>query len=345
MAKEQIDKYSNCFDAIRYILALLITMAHYCELSETHFLQGIDIISNRVSIFFIISGFFSMMMYSKIPDPKHFAIKRLRRLLPAYWLTIILSACLLSLFSDMNFSDFWTNKQTYSYLIANLSFANFLEPGLPGVFANNYMSAVNGALWTMKVELMLLITVPFAYWLMNKIGRNKTLVLIFILSTLYRISMNNLYNITQNEIYNILGRQMGGQLVYFYSGAAVYFYREYILSKGKIILPISILGYLLHTKNIWFGLVAPINMALIITILVFKCKYLFGVGRLPNISYSIYLVHFPIIQTFVHLGLHKFFPLGTLLLSLFTTIVFGYIMWYIAERPFMHKNVCGEQKK
>ena len=124
IAKEQpmFDKNCNCFDAIRYILALLITTAHYCVLSGTHLLNKFDVISNRVSIFFIISGFFSFMMYQRMPNPKHFAIKRTKRLIPAYWLTIILSVALLSFSSNMGLSEFWVNDQTYSYLISNLKY-------------------------------------------------------------------------------------------------------------------------------------------------------------------------------------------------------------------------------
>lgn len=332
------DKNCNCFDAIRYILALLITTAHYSVLSGTHLLNNFDVISNRVSIFFIISGFFSFMMYQRIPEPKHFAIKRTKRLIPAYWLTIILSVALLSFSSNMGLSEFWVNDQTYSYLISNLAFANFLHPSLPGVFESNPMTAVNGALWTMKVELMLLITVPIAYKTMEKIGRAKTLILIFLISTIYRISVNWLYNSTGDEIYNIMYRQMGGQLIYFYSGAATYIYREYIMSRTRIIIPFAIMIYILHSRYAFLELAAPACMALIVITFAIKFKYLYWVGRLPNISYSMYLVHFPIIQTFIHFGLHKDYPIGTLILSLLSTIVIAYLMWYMAERPFIKKR-------
>jgi peptidoglycan/LPS O-acetylase OafA/YrhL len=53
-----------------------------------------------------------------------------------------------------------------------------------------------------------------------------------------------------------------------------------------------------------------------------------------------YLVHFPIIQTFVWLGLNKDYPIATLLLSLLATIIAAYIMWFIAEKPFMKRNAA-----
>lgn len=337
----RIDKDNNCFDAVRYILAFLITIAHYCVLSENHLTGEFNFIENRVSVFFIISGFFSFMMYCRRPEPWTFAVKRLKRLAPAYWLIVLVSVCLLSFLSDMDTYEFWTNKRVYSYLLANLSFANFIEPGLPGVFENNHLAAVNGSLWTMKVEVMLLFTVPVAYAAFKKWGQRKCLIAIFVLSTLYRLMMNHLYISTQEEIYNILSRQMAGQLVYFYSGACCYLYKDYIFNKLKVILPVSIIGYILHTRAELLNMLAPISLAIIVIVFALRFRYLNFVSRLPNISYSMYLVHFPVIQTYIHFGFHKDYPIGTLVLCLLSTILLAYLMWNIAERPFMKNRRKG----
>lgn len=340
MECRQISKNNNCFDAIRYFLAILITVAHYCVLSDTHLTSDFNIIENRVSIFFIISGFFSFMMYDKKPNPWHFAYKRLKRLVPAYWLTILLSVLLLSFISSEDAGCFWTNRQVYKYLSANLTFANFIEPALPGVFENNKMSAVNGSLWTMKVEIMLLITVPFAYAAFSRWGKKRCLLAIFVFSTFYRLVLNHLYSSTGEEIYNILSRQMVGQLVYFYSGAGTYLYKDFLISNTKILLPVTLAAYLFQTKVELLYHISPICLAIIVIIFAFRFKYLYFLCRLPNISYSMYLVHFPIIQTFVWLGLNKDYPIATLLLSLLATIIAAYIMWLIAEKPFMKRNAA-----
>ena len=240
MECRQISKNNNCFDAIRYLLAILIIVAHYCVLSDTHLTGDFNLIENRVSIFFIISGFFSYMMYCKTPNPWHFAYKRLKRLVPAYWLTILLSVLLLSFISSEDVEGFWTNRQVYKYLSANLTFANFIEPALPGVFENNKMSAVNGSLWTMKVEIMFYVSVPIVYWLINRFGKNRVLIVIVALSILYDIGTAELYNHTGNPIYARLNHQVFGMFAYFYTPVLLLFNREKISRYALLLLVLCI---------------------------------------------------------------------------------------------------------
>ena len=83
-----------------------------------------------------------------------------RRILPPYWATVVLFAILLGFCSAS--PDYFLSGQFWKYLIANLCFVNFVEPALPGVFDGMEVTAVNGSLWTMKVEWMLYLSMPFA---------------------------------------------------------------------------------------------------------------------------------------------------------------------------------------
>ena len=46
------------------------------------------------------------------------------------------------------------------YLGWNLAFLNFMEPALPGVFEANRFTEINGALWTLKIEVMFYLVLP-----------------------------------------------------------------------------------------------------------------------------------------------------------------------------------------
>lgn len=44
--------------------------------------------------------------------------------------------------------------EVFKYVAANLVFLNFTHPNLPGLFESNSLQAINGALWTLKIEVM-----------------------------------------------------------------------------------------------------------------------------------------------------------------------------------------------
>lgn len=82
---------------------------------------------------------------------------------------LIVVACAAGLVfaSDLTPAQYFTDSGLIKYLAANLSFLNFLHPTLPGVFQGQEFvnPAVNGSLWTMKIEWALYLSVPLIYFL------------------------------------------------------------------------------------------------------------------------------------------------------------------------------------
>lgn len=94
-------------------------------------------------------------------------MRRIKRIVPAYFTVILLCAVLLWPLSKLSFSGYFLDAQFWRYLAANLSFQNYIEPCLPNVFENNLICAVNGSLWTIKVEEGFYLSVPIFYWLIK----------------------------------------------------------------------------------------------------------------------------------------------------------------------------------
>ena len=164
--------------------------------------------------FFIISGFLVMFSFLRTPNTRIFFRKRIQRIMPAYSLTILLCALIGLFLTSLSCREYLTSSSLYTYLICNLLTFNFLSPDLPGVFDTNPLQAMNGSLWTIKVEFMLYITIPIIYWLLKRYNKLVCLLLIYILSFIYSTTCNYLDDMTHNPIYEFMKRQFPLSLIH-----------------------------------------------------------------------------------------------------------------------------------
>ena len=127
-----------------------------------------EISSICVKVFFILSGFWVTVSLLRSVSIKEYAFKRCKKILPPYWTVVIAEALLLCVFSRFSARNYFTDAGFWKYLVANLSTLNFLHPSLPGLFEGLPLNgAVNGALWTIKIELAFYVCLPFVLWLLN----------------------------------------------------------------------------------------------------------------------------------------------------------------------------------
>lgn len=328
-------KEDNNFDFIRFFLAYSVMFNHFSTLTDTDpfwFVSG----GFRVKGFFIISGFLVMYSYLRTPDHYIFFRKRAQRIMPAYSLVIFL--CLMAglFLTTLPQHDFLASPKTYLYLLANLSTLNFLCPDLPGVFEGNTMHAMNGSLWTIKVELMLYLTIPAIYWLLKRYNKLACLLSIYLLSFIYWNICNHLADTTHNGIYEFLKRQFPGQMMYFCSGIILLQYLPLFRRYMKYLLPAGILLFACRDMPL-LGIFEPIALASIIISVAYGFKWLHVFNRMGNFSYGIFLSHFPVIQTFVHFGLHEYSLPLTLALTTVICTAFGMLSWKYIEKPCLYR--------
>ncbi len=289
----------NNMGVIRYILAVYIVIIHFRALNEYGFHTPINAI-HIVNCFFALSGFLISGSYLRAQSVKSFLKSRAWRLIPAYWLTVVVGAIGLCFVSSMGIAGYFSDWQFWKYLISNLGFLNFIEPSLPGVFTDNPMSAVNGALWTMKVELALCLTYPAAVWVAHKLKINPVGLFIFIcaFSFIARLMVMDYYGDNDIWAFKFVGQQLLGPYVYFFSGVLCFCFMGQILRRRYFLLTVSIAIIALTP---WVGgtlMLLPIAMPLLLICLSFCGKWGTWVGKRDNITYNIYLVHFPVIQLF-----------------------------------------------
>ncbi len=327
-------------NVVRYYLSFCVLIAHTAYLTGLE-LPWIQRGTVDVGCFFAISGFLMFPSFQKNPTWKHYVKRRALRILPPYVFIIVIAALLLVFVSDKSTIDYFSNSGFYKYLLANLSFMNFLHPNLPGVFESNEFvtSAVNGSLWTMKGEWVCYLSVPVVYSVVCKLGKNKgriLLIIIVLTSVVLRCLLLDLANEGRNVLYEIIARQFGTVFVFFYVGALLNIcwveflkYKWYVLVIDLVIIMICdnipfyytlLQPFVAGSLVLWFSLIGHWGTML---------------SKHDSVSYDIYLFHFPIIQFVIFLGLPKILsPIGVLLVILSITVPFAFMSWNLIGKRF-----------
>lgn len=332
--------FRNNFGAIRYILAFAIFLSHF------NVLTGSDLwfpISGyyRVCSFFVMSGFLIYGSFFRSTDWKDYLRNRAWRILPSYLIAVIACAILLFAVSDYPAEVYFTSSQWFKYLIANVTALNFIEPSLPGVFESHPETAVNGSLWTMKVEWMLYLFIIPVIWFTRRSGWRFWVVFLIILafSVIYKMTLTYLAETTGKNLYSILAKQIGGQLAFFYSGVFLYTYLHHVKRWKYVIATIS-LCVLIAGVN-FFGdhplfsfLLFPLSLSGTVVSLAFIGTWGRWAEMFENCSYEIYLFHFPLIQLARHFDLTSKLGIGiTFTLVFVITAATGYFVAKYISAP------------
>jgi peptidoglycan/LPS O-acetylase OafA/YrhL len=312
----------NNFDLTRLCLAIIVVLFHVSVLSAAPGLSYLRYLDGGAAVegFFVISGFLILASYERSRSLAAYLSKRARRILPAYWLSTLLCICIALAFSR--------SLHIWRFLFFNLTFLNFLQPGVPGVFSNNpATSALNGALWTIKIEVSFYLFVPVLVWLCRRFGYDLILAGFTLASIACR------YSLASHESFS---RQLPGQLSFFCIGALAYRHLAHFRKRGWWLLPPAILCYIATAFADWFVLrllSIPI-LVLTLSLLVPEIK---GPTRWGDFSYGTYVLHFPIIQTIVALGgaHHSYVFLALTIILVGSLAVFS---WFFVERIWLPRT-------
>jgi peptidoglycan/LPS O-acetylase OafA/YrhL len=289
-----------------------------------------------VDSFFIVSGFLIFMSYERSSSIKSYTIKRAQRIYPAYITVILLTAIGLYFISSQTLENYFS-IELLKYVAYNGLFLNFLHNWLPGVFEQNFLQAVDGALWTIKIEVMFYISVPIIGIFILKRSRFWGLVGVYIFSTIYLLVCIYLTQKSDSNIYNLLQRQLPGQLMFFISGAFLYYYFEHFKKYSHIYLIFALFGIAI-SNFISFSPIFAFALAIVIIYFATVFKYLGNWGKYGDFSYGIYIWHFPIIQIFISLGIFNYSNILAILGIIIFASISTYLSWNFVEKPFLRKK-------
>ncbi len=332
-------KQNNNFDLLRFLLAVTVFLVHSYVLSGSLFLEPISkILSSEVAVqsFFIVSGFLIFMSYENSKTAKSYFQKRFWRIFPAYFFVIIVTVLIASLFTAYTLDHHWW-VSVLKYFLANLFFLNFINPNLPGVFEANLNPTINGALWTLKIEVMFYLAVPLFVSLFNKVGRLPGMLCLFVCSVIYSYVLLAIDDHGGGESFLALRRQLPGQLTYFIVGAAGYYYFEYFKRFSKPIFLLAIMVILFRAYLPWV-VFEPIALGVLVLYFATIFPYIGNFGKYGDFSYGIYILHFPVLQIFISHQLFDQSPLLALITSSSIVLLFAVLLWNFVEKPFLRHS-------
>ncbi|MBQ7046100.1 MAG: acyltransferase [Clostridia bacterium] len=279
-----------------------------------------------VSLFFICSGYLITRSMGRVDKFLPYIKARLKRLVPPLAFVVVLTVIAGIFLTTVSVKEYFTSSKTYVYLLNAVMLTNQY---LPGVFENNVFGpSVNGALWTLPVELACYVACYIFY--KTKLLNPKRFY--------FTAPIVVLALVFEGYIPSVFG-DMVRPCAFFYVGMLYYVYREKIVLNVKL-LPVVILAlvgaffvkpliipalivlwpYALFT--IWFAL--P------------QCPKL--LGKTGDISYGIYLWGFFVQQTLVFLWGGSMPQIINFCLSAVISIVLGTVTFLITEKPLQKKK-------
>lgn len=330
----------NNFDLLRLALAVAVVCEHdYLVGLEPLRLGAFGVEVDglfAVQCFFVISGYLIFQSWEASGSLRRYAAKRARRIYPAYAAAVILMALIGVLLTPLAPAAYFASPEWLRYLAANLVFLNFLQPTLPGVFAGAAEPLVNGPLWTIKIEVMFYMAVPLLALLRRRLGFGWIFVVLYVGSVAWAELFGHLHATTGRDIYDALKRQLPGQMAFFVSGGLLFYYADAFRRRAGLFATIGFVAVIAHLK---LGLpwLYPAALAAVVIYAAEMLPYLGNFGRFGDMSYGLYVLHYPVLQVVAALGLFAL-PEAAFAAGLSIALLLAFLSWHLIERPALHRS-------
>lgn len=320
----------NRLDFVRLVAAYLVLFSHSFPLfgltwEPLGFTGAGSFGELAVLMFFVISGFLITASYQKSPNLRSFITNRLLRLVPGLIFVVLLTIFVLGpIVTTLPLDVYFARVSTRMYLWNILIYPQV--GGLPGVFENlPHPGAINGALWTLRIEFTMYLVIPILAWLrLLEPKRIWWVVVFFWIMFVHYLGKKN------PPIYFYMESVPLFKFGFIYMvGSALYVCRNLIPFRFEYALLSAILFVgCLYTPFAMYGMLLFLAYPLLYFGLLPKFRV-----RIPDISYGVYIFAFPLQQTYMHyIGHAKSLAWFPVTVAPFVTIC-ALISWYLVEKP------------
>lgn len=323
-------------DGLRGIAAIMVFLSHFFGIFyENHFINSIQNSGLRffwngdaaVILFFVLSGF--VLTFSLIHNKTnyfYFTIKRIFRIFPAYYISIILGIILIKYFEPSRLiglsswiQSFWLNKITmkdiFNHIILIFSFNSKI---------------INPVIWSLSVEIKMSLLLPIILIFYKSKFRVLFSIIILINSLILsnyqglfyylpEFSIGLVAAINHQKIICFISNLNSQILILFFFISLLLFGNRFLIA-NKIEYDEIIITHLTG--------IGAIMLIILVSYYQFIKKILSSklLDIIGKISYSFYLVHFPVLIFTTSI----FYPLiNSILLCGFISLNISFIISYL----------------
>ncbi len=328
----------NNFDLLRLVCAGSVFVYHAYALTMQPDLLPLARVfgaNTALNAFFIISGFLVFMSYHHSASAADYAVKRIRRIYPAYVAIVALCALGGLALSRLSLADY-ASSGVVRYLLANLLFLNFLAPSLPGVFDGNLSHAVNGSLWTIRTEVLCYCAVPVVAELLRRHRRATVFSVLYLLLAAAYAALRRWGGGSENALVANLSF-IPWHALCFLCGMMLYAFRDEY-ARARHWLLIAAVAFFGAGTLLPLSPLVPLGLAVIVLYAAVSLPYLGNFARFGDLSYGVYIFHYPVLQIIISRGMFPSHPYLGLLTAAGTVTCLAFLSWHVIEKPFLRRS-------
>jgi peptidoglycan/LPS O-acetylase OafA/YrhL len=319
------------FQGLRGLAVLLVILFHFHVPGFSGGYIGVD-------IFFVISGYIITMQINKEMELGKFRLsefykRRIKRLFPALFIVVL---CCFA-FAFFVFSPEKLMRFSYSSAYSILSVQNFFLVNELGYFDSDSFQKPLLHIWSLSVEEQFYLFWPILLIFLRPFHKNKTIFLIVVVSFVASVYVSK---INSNYSFYMLPFRTYELAI----GALAYFLSTNIFIKRNI----SKLNFLSY-PIIFFVLALASSLQeksslLLIVFFSFILVFLRGnvllrnfyLGQVGNISYSLYLIHWPLLVFYLQFNVKNIEEVSLLekLVLIFISFLLSFFSYYFIEQKF-----------
>jgi peptidoglycan/LPS O-acetylase OafA/YrhL len=336
-----LDPRRNALNAVRLLLSVGVLFWHSFPLTGTadpvHSVRQL-LSSISVDGFFAISGFLITASWIRQPRLLTYLQARILRILPAFWLCLLLTAAVLApLSAVIEYGSLagLSGRSAVNYVLSN-GYLQIRQFGITGTLDSVPLRGVwNGSLWTLRWEFACYLGVA-VLGLVKILERRGAIPALFLAAvgwlTLTTFRPTGNYYLDTGPRFAVM----------FLAGAVVFYARRFLPASWWMVIA-ALVAVAASSLLPDYRLVAALPLAYASITAGALCHS----RRLQlhnDISYGMYVYAFPVQQMLAVMGLTRLGVVGFFMLATAATVPLAAGSWFFVERPALSlKKVLSPQ--